>query len=239
MKSTMTLPTSPIYTTPLPLRERSERFGGDGRAQGAARARPRGGSPLLLPGGGGGAPASWSPPGVPGDRTETRDQQAFRGLLRNVLDAERCLEAVPHPFVRSAGRKDGDSPQRVPDPKPSRLLRGAARQRKEFHRQDRKPAARCSAACAGQDHASATPQPTMTCLVHWSDSVQGAAQHEEIVRASHISPGDPSRQAMRLRRERRGGTSVWDPSPLRGPTTRGPQARAAQAPSKTDVIRTD
>ena len=167
MKSTMTLPTSPIYTTPLPLRERSERFGGDGRAQGAARARPRGGSALLLPGGGGEVPASWSPPGVPGDRTETRGQQAFRGLLRNVLNAERCLEAAPHPFVQSAGRKQhGDSARCVLDPKPSRLLRGAARRRKESHRQDRKPAARRGAACAGQDHASATPQPTMTCLVH-------------------------------------------------------------------------
>ena len=236
MKSTMTLPISPIYTTPLPLRERSERFGGDGRAQGAARARPRGGSSLLLPGGGGGAPASWSPPGVPGDRTETRGQQAFRGLLRNVLDAERGLEAVHHPFVRSAGRKDGDSPQRVPDPEPSRRRRGAARQRKESQRDDRKPETGCRAACAGQDRASAMRQPTKTCLVYWSDSVQGAAQHEEIVMAGHFSPGDPSRQAMRLQR---GGRSVWDPSLLRGPTTRGPQARAAQAPSSTDVIRTE
>ena len=49
MKPTMIFPTSPLCTTRLPLRERSERFGGDGRAQGAARARPRGGSPLLLP----------------------------------------------------------------------------------------------------------------------------------------------------------------------------------------------
>jgi hypothetical protein len=117
-------------------------------------------------GGAGGAPASWSPPGVPGAHSETRSQQAFRGLLRNVLDAERCLEAVPHPFVRSAGRKYGDSPQRVPDPEPSRFLRGAARQRKQSHRHDRKPEARRSAACAGQGRASATPQPTMTCLVH-------------------------------------------------------------------------
>jgi hypothetical protein len=167
MKPTMTFLTSPICTTPLPLRERSERFGGDGRAQGAARARPRGGIPLLLPDGGGGDPAaSWSPPGVPWDQAETRGQQAFRGLLRNVLDAERCLEAVPAPFIRSAERKDGDSPQRVLDPEPSRLLRGAAQQRKQSHRHDRKPETRHSAACAGQDHASATPQPTMTCLVH-------------------------------------------------------------------------
>ena len=237
MKPTMTFLTSPICTMPLPLRERSERFGGDGRAQGAARARPRGGSSLLLPGGGGGAPASWSPPGVPGDRTETRGQQAFRGLLRNVLDAERGLEAVHHPFVRSAGRKDGDSPQRVPDPKPSRLLRGAARQRKESHRQDRKPAARHGAACAGQDHASATPQPTMTCLVHWSDSVQGAAQHEEIVMAGHFSPDDPSRQAVRPRPKRRGGMCVWDWSPFRRATTQDPQARVAQG--SDNLIRTE
>ena len=48
MKLTMTFPTVRMCTTRLPLRSRSERFGGDGRAQGAARARPRGGIPLLL-----------------------------------------------------------------------------------------------------------------------------------------------------------------------------------------------
>ena len=118
-------------------------------------------------GGGGGDPAaSWSSPGVPGDQAETRSQQAFRGLLRNVLDAERCFGAAPYQLVRSAVRKHGDSPRCVLDAEPSRLLGGAAWQRKESHRYDRKPQAQRRAACAGQDRASATPQPTMTCSVH-------------------------------------------------------------------------
>ena len=191
-------------------------------------------------GGAGGDPLpSRFSPGLPVDQAETRSQQAFRGLLRNVLDAERCLEAVAHPFVRSAGRKGGDSPQRVLDPEPSRLLGGAARQPEESHRHDRKPETRRSAACAGQGRASATPLPTMTCSVHWSDSVQGAAQHEEIVMAGHFSPDDPSRQAVRPRPKRRGGTSAWDPSPFSGGARQGPQARATQAPSRPSVIRTE
>ena len=134
--------------------------------QGNAAKAERGGS------GGDPRPSRFSP-GLPGDQAETRSQQAFRGLLRNVLDAERCLEAVPHPFVRSAGRKHGDSSRRVLDPEPSRLLGDAARQRAESHRHDRKPETRRLPACARQDRASATQQPTMTCLVHLIDSVQG------------------------------------------------------------------
>ena len=198
--------------------------------QGNAAKAERGGS------GGDPLPSRFSP-GLPGDQAETCSQQAFRGLLRNVLDAERCLEAVPHPFVRSAGRKHGDSSRRVLDPEPSRLLGDEARQRAESHRHDRKPETRRLPACARQDRASATPQPTMTCLIHWSDSVQGAAPHEEIVTAGHFSPGDPSRQAVCSRPKRRGGMCVWDWSPFRRATTQDPQARVAQG--SDNLIRTE
>jgi hypothetical protein len=155
-------------------------------------------------GGGGGDPAaSWSSPGAPGDRTETRGEQAVRSLLRNALGAEPCLDAEP-----------------------SQLLRGAARYQTQSHRHERKPETGCHAVGARQERASTpTPTPTMTRVVHWSDSVQGVVQHEEIVRdESHFSGRSlPASDALATRRHERVGSIT---------ASRTNQARPDRAPKK-------
>ena len=155
---------------------------------------------------------------LPGDQAETRSQQAFRGLLTNVLDAERCFDAAPHQFVWSARRKHGDSPRWVLNAEGSRLLGSAARQRNAFHRHDRKPETRRFAASAAQDRVFVT-QPNATCLVHPLDSVQNAPPYTNIVKASHFSPNDSARQTVCSGPKRRGGTRVGSITVSGTPTT--------------------
>jgi hypothetical protein len=191
-------------------------------------------------GGGGGDPAaSWSSPGVPGDQAETRSQQALRGLLRNVVDAERCFDAAPCLLVRSAGRKHGDSPRCVLDAEPSRLLGGAAWQRKESHRYDRKPETRRSAACAGQGRAHATPQPTMTCSVHILILSRGLHRTKKSSwRVTFLRTTPPGKRCARDQSAEAAGASEI-PHRFGGSATQGPQARATQAPGRPSVIRTE
>ena len=128
---------------------------------------------------------------LPGDQAEPRSQQALRGRLINVVDAERCFNAAPYLFVRSAGRKRGDPPRRVLDAKRSRLLGGVARQRDAFHRHDCKPETRRCAASVRQDRALVA-QPKKTCWVHDLDSARRAPPHMTIVKAGPFSPNDSS-----------------------------------------------
>jgi hypothetical protein len=211
--------TSAARPTPEPRLQPSARVGpvpqlpGRHLPQARRHPRPAGGDPL---------PSRFSP-GLPGDRTETRKEQAVRSLLREALGAEPCLDAEH-----------------------SQLLRGAPRHQTQSHRHDRKPETGGSAACARQDRASKPKPPWAgTRLGHWSDSVQGAPQHEEFVKAGRFSPGDPPRRyPFAPRGKGRASKAISQarrqhvrPPPER--SSRSRPVRAAQAPSRTSVIRMD